>query len=220
MGSLQGLKLDSPAANQILRHPERSEGPVHIAAFETTFLFSVILSEVRRSRTQSKDPLLSDPTTIPVGNSLHHASKSTQPCYSIGVPFATDVSSPLGTRCAHPLFFATFATLLCDLRFATSAVRSFFLASSHGCVARPPRFSPRFLRDLFGNRSSLALPGSPTLYFLARRMKEYRLSGSQSPRASDRAINPCVVLVRANDRLHHLGRRTCRVGIKVHHRAA
>ena len=51
-------------------------------------------------------------------------------------------------------------------------------------------------------------------------MEDYGLSDGQPTAARDRAVESCVVLVRANDRLHHFWRRTCRVGIKVHHRAA
>lgn len=49
------------------------------------------------------------------------------------------------------------------------------------------------------------------------RVKEYSLSDLQSTDASDCAVDSRVVLVRTNDCLHHFGRRTCRVGIKVHH---
>src|SRR5476651_614821 len=61
---------------------------------------------------------------------------------------------------------------------------------------------------------------SPTFHSLGRRTKEYGLSDRQSTDASDRAVDSRVVLVRTNDRFHHFWRRTCRVGIKVYHRAA
>src|SRR6266446_26631 len=61
---------------------------------------------------------------------------------------------------------------------------------------------------------------SPMFRFLRRRPEEYRLSDRQPADASDRAVDSSVVLVRTNDRLHHFWRRTGRVGIKVHHRAA
>jgi hypothetical protein len=50
---------------------------------------------------------------------------------------------------------------------------------------------------------------SPTFSFLDRRMEEYGLSDRQSTDASDRAVDSRVVLVRTNDRLQHLWRRTC-----------
>src|SRR5215469_1579090 len=61
---------------------------------------------------------------------------------------------------------------------------------------------------------------SSTTSPLSRRTEKYGLSGYQSSDAGDRAVDSCIVLVRADDRLHHLWRRTCRVGIKVQHRAA
>src|ERR1700692_4734900 len=57
-------------------------------------------------------------------------------------------------------------------------------------------------------------------HFLGRHTEEYSLSDRQSTYASDRAVDSRVVLVRTNDRLHHFWRRSCRVGIKVQHRAA
>src|SRR5712691_1785271 len=56
--------------------------------------------------------------------------------------------------------------------------------------------------------------------FLGRRTKEYGLSDRQPTDASDHAVDSRVILVRLNDRLQLLWRRPCRVGIKIHHRAA
>src|SRR5271167_249022 len=61
---------------------------------------------------------------------------------------------------------------------------------------------------------------SLTLPFLVRRTEEYGLSDRQPTDASDRAVDSRVVLGRTNDRLQHFWRRTCRIRIKVHHRAA
>ena len=50
---------------------------------------------------------------------------------------------------------------------------------------------------------------SLTFPFLDRGTEEYGLSNRQSTDASDRAVDSRVVLVRTNDRLQHLWRRTC-----------
>src|SRR5215472_11582461 len=51
-----------------------------------------------------------------------------------------------------------------------------------------------------------------------RRTEEHGLTDCQSTGARDRAVDSRVVLVCPNDRSHHLWRRTCEIGIKVHHR--
>src|SRR6202035_2112166 len=60
---------------------------------------------------------------------------------------------------------------------------------------------------------------SASFPFLGRRTEEYRLSDRQSTDASDRAVNSRVVLVRTNDRFHHVRSGPCRVGVQVQHRA-
>src|SRR5277367_4751955 len=49
---------------------------------------------------------------------------------------------------------------------------------------------------------------------------EYGLSNRQSTDPSDRAVDSRGVLMHTNHRLQHFWRRTCRIGIKVNHRAA
>ena len=50
--------------------------------------------------------------------------------------------------------------------------------------------------------------------------KNYGLADGQAPDARDCAVNPRVVLVRANGRLQHFARRAPSIRIEVHHRAA
>src|SRR2546425_9797075 len=73
------------------------------------------------------------------------------------------------------------------------------------CCQRP-RFTKR-------NVAHPRLPGPPAT-------EEHGLSDRQSTGASDRAVDSRGILVRTNDCLQHFWRRTCRIGIKVHHRAA
>src|SRR5260370_22147225 len=79
-------------------------------------------------------------------------------------------------------------------------------------------------RQAISNAGLGGVPGivfrSPTFAFLGRRTEEYGLSDRQLTDASDRAVDSRGVLVRTNDRFQHFWRRTRRVGIKVHHRAA
>jgi hypothetical protein len=49
----------------------------------------------------------------------------------------------------------------------------------------------------------------PTFPFLGRRTEDDSLSDRQSTDASDRAVDPGVVLVRTNDRFQRFWRRTC-----------
>ncbi len=51
-------------------------------------------------------------------------------------------------------------------------------------------------------------------------VKNDGLSDGQSPDARDRAVDPRVVLVGTNHRLHHFGGRAPSVRIEVHHDAA